>query len=112
MTNGTDGARRRKLVIFATEKLIRRHAHQRQLFAVRADATQDAENAPNQKRRFHQTLLDEIGKIIEITEIVAFEFESESRSKVAEALEDRGYILEGIFKDIALHPLEIRLLPI
>jgi hypothetical protein len=47
-----------------------------QILEIRPDAAPHTKDALNEERRFHPAPLHEIGKIVEVADIIAFELES------------------------------------
>ena len=77
---------------------------------MRADAAQDAEHRLHEQRRLHQPALQEMGEIIEVTDVVALELEA--RVVVLAGLQDELDILERVAEDEIARALEIGLFPV
>ena len=80
-----------------------------QILRIRADAAHDAEDALHEERRLHQAAIGEVRQIVEMADVIAFEFEAcAQRSELAHPSLD---LREGIRQDEILGGFQIRLLP-
>src|SRR3546814_15833049 len=74
------------------------------------DSTHDAENELDEEWRLHQPLIDEIGQIVEMADVIAFMLELATLS--SHCLKYISYILERVPEDIVVAAENIGLLPI
>ena len=85
--------------------------HRHQVLGVRTHAAQDAVDALDEQRPLDQAFVKEVGKVVEMTNVVALELEARAAS-VAQRLEDVLDVLERVAEDEVFHPLDVRLLPV
>ena len=76
-----------------------------------ADAAQDAEHALDQKRRLDQLAIREVGKRVEVADVVAFELEARAEC-LPNLPHDPFDIAVVVIHDAAAGTLDIGLLPI
>ena len=62
--------------ILITEQPIRCSLHMHHIFWMSTNTAKDAEDRLNKKRWFHQSFVKKMCEIIEMTDIIAFEFEA------------------------------------
>ena len=67
------------------------------IFRVRPDAAQDAEHRLDEKRRPHQPAFQEMGEIVEMRSVVAFELET--GAAIAQCVQDELDVLERVAED-------------
>src|SRR5580658_6541565 len=84
--------------IGVAEQLVRSLAHEQQVALVGADAAEDAEDGLHEQRRLDDLLIQAIGQVVQMADVVAFELEARA-VRFAQPLDDAGDILEGVAED-------------
>src|SRR3546814_9212566 len=67
--------------LFRSEESVGGALHVHDIVGMAADPAQNAEAGLNEERRFHQSTVQEMGKIIEVARVIAFKLEPRSRSE-------------------------------
>src|SRR4051812_21983165 len=80
-------AEHRPMIIRAAKKTVRGVAHEHDVFGIDAHAAEDSEDTLHVQRRFHKALIEQIGKIVKVAEIVAFKLKARAAA-FPEILED------------------------
>ena len=105
------GAEHREPIVLAPEETIRGGAHHHQVLGVRTHAAQDAVDALDEQRPLDQAFVKEVGKVVEMTDVVALELEARAAS-FAQRSEDVRDVLKRVAKYEVFHPLDVGLLPV
>src|SRR5579883_2411892 len=80
------------------------------VFGMRADAAEQAKHGLHEEGRLDQLAIGEMGEIVEMRDVVTFEFEA--RAVAVARLENVLDILEAVAEDEIARRLQMRLLPI
>ena len=99
-----------KLVIVAPQQAIGGAAHQEQIFRIGVDAAHDAEAALEEQRRLQQPLVDEVGEVADVPDVVALELEARA-VRLAEPLDDAADVGERIAENDVFRAFDMALFP-
>src|SRR3546814_657523 len=100
----------RPVIAFRAKQAIGRPLHEHEIVEIGPDSAHDAENELDEEWRLHQPLIDEIGQIVEMADVIAFMLELATLS--SHCLKYISYILERVPEDIVVAAENIGLLPI
>src|SRR5258707_1255253 len=104
------GRQDRPLVV-SPEQAVRGPPHMHQIFRMRADAAQDAEDRLHEERRLQELAVEEMGQRVEMADIVAFAFEARAAA-VPELADEALDLREGVADDQVLSLFDVWLLPL
>ena len=96
-------------MIVLAEEPVRGPPHMHHVLGMPADAAENAEHALHEERRLHETPVDEVGKRVEMPDVVALNLEP--RAVIGASRENRLDIGEGVLEDMIARPFEVGLLP-
>src|SRR5439155_5773738 len=104
------GGQDRPLIV-PPEQAVRRPPHMHQVFRMRPDAAQDAEDRLHEERRLQQLAVEEVRQRVEMADIVAFAFEARAAA-MPELADEALDLREGVADDQVPGFLDIGLLPL
>jgi hypothetical protein len=105
----TPCAQHREMIILSPKQPVSRGSHDKNILRVWTEPAKDSEDSLDKDRGLDYFAIDEVGKVIEMTDIIAFEFKTGTR--VPKIAKDVFNVREGILEDEILHALDLLLLP-
>ena len=97
-------------VVVVAEELVRDPLHVHEVFLIGADAAEDAEDRLHEQRRLDQPAVEEMGEVVEVPDVVAFELEAGAVG-LAELAQYVFDVLERIPEDEVPAVLQVPALP-
>src|SRR4029077_6859354 len=80
------------------KELVGNALHMDEVFRARTDTAENAKDRLNEKRRFDQASIEKMREIVEVADIVAFEFETRA-APLPQIFQDPLDILESVAED-------------
>ena len=107
----TSGCKHGPFIVFGAKELVRRVVHMDQMIRVGPHAPQNAKHHLDKERRFDKPLIHEPFDVVEMAQIVAFEFELRSMV-VAKFFNGIADCLKRVWKDEILGHFQKRAFPV
>src|SRR5690554_1077186 len=106
----TSGCENRPLIVVA-EELVGDLAHVHQVFGIGPNAAENAKDRLHEERRLYQLAVKEVGQVVKVAHIVAFEFKS-GTVPFSQMLKNLLYILERVAENKVSAILEMLTFPL